>query len=98
MSTPSPALLFRHETIDHILDLTLAFEIAVSCKGEQAPQSWKVSVRSAQMIGGPLPDRQGNRRKMSALLLLRISPVAGGFISTTAAGLVQDSSRAGLSD
>lgn len=61
----------RYQMIDRILDLTLAFEIAVSGRGEQAPQSWKVSVRSAQMIGGPLSERQENRRKMVALYNLR---------------------------
>jgi hypothetical protein len=61
----------RHQTIDRVLDLTLAFEIAVSSKGDQAPQSWKVSVRAAQMIGGRLRDRQENRLKMVALYKLR---------------------------
>lgn len=61
----------RHQLIDHILDLTLAFEIAVSGKSEQVPQSWKVSVRTAQMIGGPISKKQENRRKLTALYNLR---------------------------
>jgi hypothetical protein len=71
----------RHQTIDRILDLTLAFEIAVSGKADQAPQSWKVSVRSAQMIGGPLGDRQENRRKMSELYALRNKGTHGSSLS-----------------
>jgi hypothetical protein len=71
----------RHQTIDRILDLTLAFEIAVSGKGDQAPQSWKVSVRSAQMVGGPLGDRQENRRKMSELYGLRNKGTHGSSLS-----------------
>ena len=72
----------RHQVIDRILDLTLAFEIAVSGNGEQAPQSWKVSVRSAQMIGGPLRDRQKNRRKMVALYNLRNQGTHGSSLSS----------------
>jgi hypothetical protein len=71
----------RHQVIDRILDLTLAFEIAVSGKSEQAPQSWKVSVRSAQMIGGPLLDRQENRRKIAALYNLRNQGTHGSNLS-----------------
>jgi hypothetical protein len=71
----------RHQVIDRILDLTLAFEIAVSSKGEQAPQSWKVSVRSAQMIGGPLRDRQENRRKMAVFYNLRNQGTHGSSLS-----------------
>jgi hypothetical protein len=74
--------LCRHQTIDRILDLTLAFEIAVSGKGEQAPQSWKVSVRSTQMIGGLLQDRQDNRRKMAALYHLRNQGTHGSSLSS----------------
>jgi hypothetical protein len=52
----------RHQTIDRILDLALAFEIAVSGgDGDSAPPGWKVSVRSAQLIGGALKARQSNR-------------------------------------
>jgi hypothetical protein len=61
----------RHQVIDRILDLTLAFEIAVSGSADQAPPSWKVSVRSAQMIGGTLKTRQINRQKINDLYRLR---------------------------
>jgi hypothetical protein len=51
----------RRQGIDRVLDLTLAFEIAVSGPGgEQSPPSYKVSVRTAQAIGGPLQDRQAS--------------------------------------
>jgi hypothetical protein len=42
----------RQQEIDRVLDLALAFEIAVSDKGDHAPPGWKVSVRSTQLIGG----------------------------------------------
>ena len=71
----------RHQLIDRILDLTLAFEIAVSGKGEQTPQSWKVSVRSAQMIGGSLQERLENRREMTALYGLRNQGTHGSSLS-----------------
>lgn len=71
----------RRQTIDRILDLTLAFEIAVSGKGEQVPQSWKVSVRSAQMIGGPLQQRKENRGKMTELYALRNKGTHGSNLS-----------------
>jgi hypothetical protein len=71
----------RHQVIDRILDLTLAFEIAVSGKGENVPQSWKVGVRTAQMIGGQLRDRQENRRKMVALYNLRNQGTHGSSLS-----------------
>jgi len=61
----------RHQITDRILDLTLAFEIAVSGKSDQAPPSWKVSVRSAQLIGGTLQVRQSNRKKINDLYRLR---------------------------
>jgi hypothetical protein len=52
----------RRASIDRILDLALAFEIAVS--GDQsdgAPPSWKVSMRTTQLIGGALDERQKRR-------------------------------------
>jgi hypothetical protein len=61
----------RHQLTGRVLDLALAFEIAVSGKGDQAPPSWKVSVRSAQMIGGSLVDRLAYRRNIAALYALR---------------------------
>jgi hypothetical protein len=62
----------RHQTIDRILDLALAFEIVLSSgDGSNAPLSWKISVRSAQLIGGPLPKRQDIRNRMTAFYNLR---------------------------
>lgn len=49
----------RSKPVDRILDLELAFEMAVSGPGPDAsPTGWKVSVRSAQMIGGELGMRR----------------------------------------
>jgi hypothetical protein len=61
----------RRQMVDRVLDLTLAFEIAVSGGGEMAPPSWKVSVRSTQLIGGPISERQNNRSKINELYKLR---------------------------
>jgi hypothetical protein len=61
----------RHQLIDRILDLALAFEIAVSSDGGQAPPSWKVAVRTAQLIGGALKIRQHNRAAVTELYKLR---------------------------
>ena len=64
--------LCRHQIIDRVLDLALAFEIAVSGKApDQAPPGWKVAVRSAQLIGGPLDARQRNRKQINDLYRLR---------------------------
>jgi hypothetical protein len=75
----------RRETIDRILDLALAFEIAVSERGDNAPPGWKVSVRSAQVIGGPLLDRQKIRAKVSALYDLRNQATHGGTLRAKSA-------------
>ena len=50
----------RRQPIDRVLDLALAFEIAVSDEGsgEHIPPGWKVSVRTAQIVGGSLSARQ----------------------------------------
>jgi len=70
----------RREAIDRVLDLALAFEIAVSDQSERMPVGWKVSVRSAQLIGGPLPVRQQNRATISALYDLRNQAAHGGTL------------------
>jgi hypothetical protein len=70
----------RRESIDRVLDLALAFEIAVSEKGDNAPPAWKVSVRSAQMIGGILAYRQQNRATVSALYDLRNQATHGSTL------------------
>ncbi|MCX7355542.1 MAG: HEPN domain-containing protein [Alphaproteobacteria bacterium] len=61
----------RHQMIDRVLDLALAFEIALSGKNDKSPPSWKVSVRAAQLIGGSLERRQGIRTNIYDLYVLR---------------------------
>jgi hypothetical protein len=61
----------RHALIDKVLDLALAFEIAVSQKGDNLPVRWKVSVRAAQLIGGDMEKRLSNRRLVGQLYDLR---------------------------
>ena len=56
----------RRQIVDQALDLAIAFEIAVSGgKGDNAPQNWKVGVRSTQAIGGTLQERQRNRKALT---------------------------------
>jgi hypothetical protein len=62
----------RRDPIDRVLDLVLAFEIAATKDaGDHLPPSWKVSVRSAQMIGGPLAQRLENRKLLRTLYDMR---------------------------
>lgn len=69
----------RHQFVDRILDLALAFEIAVGGgRGDNAPASWKVAVRSSQMIGGPLDDRQELREKLNHMYSFRSRATHGG--------------------
>lgn len=70
----------RHQIVDRVLDLAIAFEIAVSGKGDNAPLSWKVGVRSTQLIGGTLQRRQQNRRALKALYDLRNKGTHGGSL------------------
>jgi Apea-like HEPN len=73
----------RHQMIDRVLDLALAFEIAVSGEGrDQAPVGWRVGVRSAQLIGGPLEARQGNRDTLNGLYRLRNKATHGSSLSS----------------
>lgn len=73
----------RYQLTDRILDLALAFEIAVSGGGDQAPPSWKVSVRSAQLIGGTLDIRQKIRNWISELYKLRNKATHGGSLKVS---------------
>jgi hypothetical protein len=73
----------RRQIVDQVLDLAIAFEIAVSGKGDNAPQSWKVAVRSAQLIGGQLDQRQQNRRALAALYALRNKGTHGGSLKSS---------------
>jgi hypothetical protein len=70
----------RRETIDKVLDLALAFEIATS-GGDNAPVGWKVSVRSAQLIGGAIEARQENRRKVNELYKIRNRATHGSHLN-----------------
>lgn len=70
----------RQQSVDRVLDLALAFEIAISDRGDNAPPSWKVSVRLAQLIGGPLATRQQNRDGVAVLYDLRKQATHGGSL------------------
>lgn len=87
----------RHQMSDRILDLALAFEVAVSEDGQNIPASWKVSVRSAQLIGGTLEKRQENRATISELYALRNKATHGSDLKSksdkTVAQIVQESSN-----
>ena len=73
----------RTQTVDRILDLALAFEIAVSGEGENTPISWKVSVRTAQLIGGSVDARQLVRQRVSQLYQLRNRATHGSRLNAT---------------
>jgi hypothetical protein len=69
----------RHRTIDRILDLAIAFEILTGGgKGDNAPAGWKVSVRTAQIIGGTFERRQSIREALSTLYGARSAGSHGG--------------------
>jgi hypothetical protein len=70
----------RRQPIDRVLDLALAFEIALSDQGDNAPPSWKVSVRSAQLVGGQVAVRSRNRQAVAALYELRNQATHGGSL------------------
>ena len=84
----------RHGLVDRILDLELAFEIAVSGPGRDAsPMGWKVSVRSAQLIGGALNERQANRDLINELFRLRSAATHGSDLSRRDEGGLDDTVR-----
>ncbi|NVO12904.1 MAG: hypothetical protein HXX10_02600 [Rhodoplanes sp.] len=70
----------RKQEIDRVLDLALAFEIALSDQGDNAPPSWKVSVRTAQLVGGPVALRSQNRQSIASLYELRNQATHGGSL------------------
>ena len=70
----------RRQPTDRVLDLALAFEIAVSGERSSAPISWKVSHRSAQLIGGPLEVRKSNRKIVADLYALRSKATHGSSL------------------
>jgi hypothetical protein len=67
----------RHQIVDQVVDLAIAFEIAMHGSGE-GPMSWKAAVRSAQLIGGRLPRRQKNRLAIEELFRIRSKGAHGG--------------------
>jgi hypothetical protein len=71
----------RHALIDRVLDLALAFEIAVSQKGDNLPVRWKVSVRAAQLIGGTMEERKSVRRAVGQLYELRNKATHGSTLA-----------------
>ena len=69
----------RHQFVDRVLDLALAFEIAVGgARGDNAPATWEVAVRSSQMIGGAPGVRQALRGKLNHMYNLRSRAMLGG--------------------
>jgi hypothetical protein len=80
--------------VDRILDLELAFEIAVSGPArDAAPMGWKVGVRSAQMIGGELNARQANRDLINELFKLRSKATHGSDLSKRDEGKLEETVR-----
>jgi hypothetical protein len=72
----------RYAIVDRILELTLAFEIAVSGPSRtEGAISWKVSVRSAQLVGGALAKRKSTRDAVNSLYRLRSRATHGGDLS-----------------
>lgn len=71
----------RLQPIDRVLDLALAFEIAVSGERSNAPISWKISHRTAQFIGGEIEARKGTRDLLSAFYTFRNRATHGSSLS-----------------
>jgi len=69
----------RHQIVDQVIDLAIAFEIAMHGSGE-GPMSWKAAVRSAQLIGGRLSRRQKNRLTIEELFKIRSRGAHGGSL------------------
>jgi hypothetical protein len=72
----------RHQIVDQVLDLAIAFEIATHGDG-YGPINWKAAVRSAQLVGGSLSHRQKNRRAIEELFQLRGSAAHGGGLKAS---------------
>lgn len=72
--------LCRNKLIDQVLDLAIALEIATSGSSEHTPLAWKVAVRSAQAIGGPLENRKRVRKTLHDLYSLRNTGSHGGTL------------------
>ena len=72
----------RHQIVDQVVDLAIAFEIAMHGSG-QGPMGWKVAVRSAQLIGGRLPRRKKNRLAIEDLFNIRNKGAHGGRVNAS---------------
>lgn len=73
----------RWQRVDCVLDLALAYEIAVSGKGDQGlSPTWKVSTRTAQMVGGDLATRLETRATVRSFYQLRNEAAHGGSLSS----------------
>lgn len=67
----------RYRRVDVAIDLAIAYELLAGSKGD-GPISWKVSLRTAQLIGGTLDERVQIREKVNALYRLRNDGAHGG--------------------
>lgn len=72
----------RHQLADQAVDLAIAFEIAMHGSG-QGPMSWKAAVRSAQLIGGRLAQRQKIRADVEELFKFRNKGAHGGRMNAS---------------
>lgn len=72
----------RQDITDQILDLALAFEIAVSDESGNGPASWKVSVRTAQFLGGSVEARLKARETVNELYKLRNKATHGSSLKS----------------
>lgn len=67
----------RYRRVDVAIDLAIAYEILAGSKGDGAI-GWKVSLRTAQIIGGTLDQRLQMREKVNALYKIRNDGAHGG--------------------
>jgi hypothetical protein len=79
----------RRNIPDRALDLVMAFEIAVGGgPGDNAPASWKVSMRTAQLIGGALDSRLDIRKTLSRLYQIRSQTAHGSDLRVSDANKI----------
>ena len=73
---------YRYALVDRI-ELELAFEIVLGGPGPKSAVSWKVSVRSAQLIGGTVERRKDIRETVNKLYRLRSKTTHGSDLSAS---------------